>query len=356
MAWARGYAQYGGGPISNVVANRHVELAANGAALETQRAVFGRADPGGRAGLARGTARVGLTDALAGSGVGGQEWVDYVLGNGDPPSGSIPGHAAAASGGLSPSGTTTVEVNHTADVATYDLLAGGTGERRLDAFLDDAYAVDVRLATDVQTGYSEPRSLTEPAGDGWELNDTSERTSYEVADGTASAPAAGNGWHELATYRRVVLETTVAHREWTRENETATTVDRWSTRYRVGLRVVGIHRSEPGRFVGLYEVCERREDRSPRLAVVTRERAVVGRLRDRCRDIRRRCGRRLFVGWWVGARRVSVSVSVSAHASIASVVGSSAVSSSLSLESGTGITPDPTRSPRSRLLFVFQGR
>lgn len=245
MAWARGYAQYGGGPISNVVANRHVELAANGAALETQRAVFGRADPGGRAGLARGTARVGLTDALAGSGVGGQEWVDYVLGNGDPPSGSIPGHAAAASGGLSPSGTTTVGVNHTADVATYDLLAGGTGERRLDAVLDDAYAVDVRLATDVGTEYSEPESLTEPAGDGWELNDTSERTTYEVADGAASAPAAGDGWHELATYRRVVLETTVAHREWTRENETATTVDRWSTRYRVGLRVVGSHSAGP---------------------------------------------------------------------------------------------------------------
>lgn len=245
MAWARGYAQYGGGPISNVVANRHVELAANGAALETQRSVFGRSDPGGRAGLARGTARVGLTDALVGSGVGGQEWVDYVLGNGDPPSGSIPGRLDAASDRLSPAGSLSVGVNHTADVAAYDLLTGGTGERALDEVLDDAYAVDVRLGTNVRSVYSEREPMTDPEGDGWELNDTSERTTYEVAAGAATAPAVADGWHELATYRRVVSETTVAHREWVRENETATTVDRWSTRYRVGLRVVGSHSAGP---------------------------------------------------------------------------------------------------------------
>jgi hypothetical protein len=38
-----------------------------------------------------------------------------------------------------------------------------------------------------------------------------------------------------------VAERHVAHREWTRDNETRTTVDRWTTRYRVGLRVVGTH-------------------------------------------------------------------------------------------------------------------
>ncbi|NHN47450.1 hypothetical protein G9464_07555 [Halostella sp. JP-L12] len=241
MAWARGYAQYGGGPISNVVGNRHVELAANGAALETQRAVFGRADPAGRAGLARGTARVGLTDALAGSGVGGQEWVDYVLGNGDPPTGSVPGRVAALADRPSASTEMTVGVNRTADAATYDLLAGGDGERTLETVLDDAYAVDARLVTNVRPVYSEVEPPSEPDGEGWVLNDTERRRTYEVAEGSAVAPSLAEGYHELATYSRVVAETTVVHREWVRENETATTVDRRTTRYRVGLRVAGSH-------------------------------------------------------------------------------------------------------------------
>jgi hypothetical protein len=48
VAWARGYAQYGGAPIENVVSNQHVSLLTNGGVLGVQRSVFGESDPDGR--------------------------------------------------------------------------------------------------------------------------------------------------------------------------------------------------------------------------------------------------------------------------------------------------------------------
>ncbi|WP_312908835.1 DUF7286 family protein [Natronosalvus caseinilyticus] len=47
LAWARGYAQYAGMPVSEVIANRHVEVTANSAAYATQRGVFGTQDADG---------------------------------------------------------------------------------------------------------------------------------------------------------------------------------------------------------------------------------------------------------------------------------------------------------------------
>lgn len=65
-AWARGYAQYGGAPIENVVANRHVGVVTNGAVLSLQRSVFGRSDPDGRSAHARATAALAVTEVTGG--------------------------------------------------------------------------------------------------------------------------------------------------------------------------------------------------------------------------------------------------------------------------------------------------
>ncbi len=45
LGWARGYAQYGGAPITEVIANRHLEPITNHALYRTQQDVFGEADP-----------------------------------------------------------------------------------------------------------------------------------------------------------------------------------------------------------------------------------------------------------------------------------------------------------------------
>ncbi|MEY7850052.1 hypothetical protein AB7C87_12740 [Natrarchaeobius sp. A-rgal3] len=45
LTWARGLAQWGGAPISEVMANRHVELMANDATFDVQESTFGTTDP-----------------------------------------------------------------------------------------------------------------------------------------------------------------------------------------------------------------------------------------------------------------------------------------------------------------------
>ncbi|MEF8856257.1 MAG: hypothetical protein V5A16_02410, partial [Haloplanus sp.] len=72
VAWARGWGQYYGAPIANVVGNRHVETATNGAVLETQRAVFGRSDPAGRRAMRRAYAEFGVEEADAVTSVDGE--------------------------------------------------------------------------------------------------------------------------------------------------------------------------------------------------------------------------------------------------------------------------------------------
>ncbi|QWC19319.1 hypothetical protein [Halorubrum sp. 2020YC2] len=80
MAWARGYGQYAGAPVENVVANRHVELSTNAGIVRVQRDVFGTSDPDARGGVARATAQTGVTDLLSPTGVREASWTDAVLG------------------------------------------------------------------------------------------------------------------------------------------------------------------------------------------------------------------------------------------------------------------------------------
>jgi hypothetical protein len=65
VAWARGWAQYAGAPVANVLGNRHVELATNGGALAVQRATLGAGDPGGERAHRWAAARIATTDRPA---------------------------------------------------------------------------------------------------------------------------------------------------------------------------------------------------------------------------------------------------------------------------------------------------
>ncbi|MFB6114046.1 MAG: hypothetical protein ABEJ58_08095 [Halodesulfurarchaeum sp.] len=63
-AWTRGYAQYAGAPIQNVIANRHVEVLANRALLSQQAAVFGRSSRDARRATRRAATNVFVRDSL----------------------------------------------------------------------------------------------------------------------------------------------------------------------------------------------------------------------------------------------------------------------------------------------------
>ncbi len=67
VTWARGYAQYGGAPIENVLANRHVAVMANDALLAQQAAVFGQADRDSRRLTRRAAIDVAMRDGLRGA-------------------------------------------------------------------------------------------------------------------------------------------------------------------------------------------------------------------------------------------------------------------------------------------------
>jgi len=67
IAWIRGYAQYGGIPISTVLGTRHIEVSTNDALLAEQRTAFGDIDPDGHRGVVAAGKRVMTEDALAGT-------------------------------------------------------------------------------------------------------------------------------------------------------------------------------------------------------------------------------------------------------------------------------------------------
>ncbi|WP_336328173.1 DUF7286 family protein [Halovenus sp. HT40] len=63
LGWARGYAQYSGLPVTDVIANRHVVPSANDAVYRTQKDVFGAADPNLNNAIRRGWLCMAMHDA-----------------------------------------------------------------------------------------------------------------------------------------------------------------------------------------------------------------------------------------------------------------------------------------------------
>jgi hypothetical protein len=256
LAWARGYAQYGRAPIQNVVANRHVELAANGAVLREQRVAFGRSDPAGRRGLSWATARVGATDLLAGlNNQRGTDRTDELLAaaNQYQRKNPLPGGVAAdRSARAERNRTLSVGVNRTADRAFSDLVTGKNGTD-LDGTLRSAYAVDARLVAEVRTvdRESEERPVPASPGANWTLAESDVRTTTRVEAASGPPPGTPQGWHRLGHETRRVVRTHALVANWTRGNrtqgtDTRRTIQRWTETFTVRVGVAGDHRVGSG--------------------------------------------------------------------------------------------------------------
>ncbi|NEU57538.1 hypothetical protein [Halorussus sp. MSC15.2] len=243
LAWVRGYAQYGRAPIENVVANRHVELAANGGVLREQRAAFGRSDPRGRRALGWATARVGVTDLLtAANARRGTARTDQLL-------------AAAKDyqkrnpmpGGLTRDRNTSesklrVGVNRTADRAFAGLVTGENGTD-LTGVLRSAYTADARLVASVRKSDTEGDRNPSPdsPGPNWTLQSSEVRTTTGVESATGPPPGVPQGWHLLRYESRRVVRTSSLVADWVRGNETRRTVQRWTESFAVSVGVSGDH-------------------------------------------------------------------------------------------------------------------
>ncbi len=226
MAWARGAAQYGGAPIANVLANRHVALATNAGLLDRQRAAFGTADPAGRRALGVATARTGVRDLLLGRGTPPEvvEAIERGVDGLGAPQPVSPIGAAATDERLR------VGVNAAADAAFRDI--------DLNATARTVYAARVRLVADarlVREAAATPTRLP-----GWTLVSSRNSSERHVFSRPAS-PDAPAGWHALDAWgRRVVHERTTV-RKWRRGDETRVTRDTTERVSRVTLTLAGRH-------------------------------------------------------------------------------------------------------------------
>ncbi|MFC6862121.1 hypothetical protein ACFQGE_01450 [Halomicroarcula sp. GCM10025817] len=239
MAWARGYAQYGGAPIENVVANRHVALATNGALLGVQRSTIGRSDPDGRRALTEATAVTGVEDVIRGS--GGATLAGRVLDRTEyRPAAETISTVDRPTGAPDPETPVRVGLDETAVEAFRAVAAPG----QLDRTLREAYGVEVRLAaaTDRVSG-GRPGRPPSPGTD-WTLVDEETTRRTRVA-GTASATVDDpDGWHALEEFGRLVVREYARTAVWENGNETRTTATTSTERWHVSVAVLGRHEGE----------------------------------------------------------------------------------------------------------------
>ena len=270
MTWARGYGQYAGAPVENVLANRHVELSTNAGIVRTQRDVFGTSDPQARGGVARATARTGVTDLLKPTGVDEGSWTEAVL-NAPTPGGSDGARegtgpneidAAFESDDDRTDERTSVPVGRAADEGATRVYDG------LDAIIEEAYRVEARVETSTTrvVDGGRPTPPTPPsagasATDDWERVDLTRTERSPEVTGTgvpAGVPSGTVDPGERVSFGLATREATVervAVAEWKRVtvergpngsvvNETvhrATTRDAVTDRYRVRVSVSGEH-------------------------------------------------------------------------------------------------------------------
>ncbi|WP_262175690.1 DUF7286 family protein [Haloarcula laminariae] len=232
IAWARGYAQFGGAPIENVIANRHVSLATNGALLGVQRSVFGRSDPEGRQALTEATAAVGVNDIAAGSNSRlASEILDQV--NYRPASQNI------TTGARQPDEPLRVGVNGTADAAYRQV---GVPDA-LNATARDAYTVRASVVTERERLYGGRPDRPDPPGPDWRFVREIEGSDASIVDSVDSGVSVPSRWHALERWGRTVELTHTRRVIWKKGNNVRHTRAQRTERVHVSLALVGRHRN-----------------------------------------------------------------------------------------------------------------
>jgi len=235
IAWARGYAQYGGAGIENVVANRHVSLATNGALLGVQRSTFGRSDPAGRRALKEATAVTGIEDLIRGS--QGTALSTEILKQAQyrPVSETPP--RPTSTGSPSPTDSMTVGVNGTADTAFRSV----TEPSALNETLEDAYTVEVALETNKHRLGGGPPGTPPSPGTDWTLVADRMTTATETVGNASGRVATPDRWHTLETFSRTVERQYTRTAVWQNGSLRQRTTTSSTARYRVTVAVVGRH-------------------------------------------------------------------------------------------------------------------
>ena len=236
IAWVRGYAQYGGAPISTVLGVRHVEFATNDALLAEQRSVFGEPDPDGHRGVSAAGERVYTTDAIVGIG-GDEAWVDAVLAERNDLEADPPSKQPVGTWREEPDDTdVTVGINASADHAFAETI-GVAGADRLGEVIERVHTVEARVETS-STHSGRSRWGSRSPGGSWRLTSTSTDIDTSVRRLGSGGPSVA-GWTTIDAERHEVTVTRTTTRGWRDGNETTTTQLTEQNRYRVGVSTQG---------------------------------------------------------------------------------------------------------------------
>lgn len=234
LGWARGYAQYAGAPVTEVIANRHVEPAVNDALYRTQRDVFGATDPTLSNAVRRGWLCMAAQDAdslyegyTTNSAALGEricEHSQWVLG--DEHTGELPDAPGTVELlGEAPGMDTphTIGVNETAYLPLRTLLSGSGGQS-LDGIIERVFTVDGVLDADVST---EPFEFEheQPADGATVVTEHREHveTTVDPSTGTVDAHPKEAIFYEFADFEVTTTVREHATWEWTTPNGTAST-------------------------------------------------------------------------------------------------------------------------------------
>ncbi len=235
VVWLRGPLQYAGVPISNVLANRHVEVMANRALLDVQRTAFGREDGEGRTAYGRALARVGLEDVLSVAAKDAEKRANAVLQTPGASETVKVGKSAAMDAVDVPAQTVPVGVNATADRAFVDFADGSDGAS-LDATLRAAYASVARRDIDA-TVLDRTTAESGHAPENWTLAETTGDRDVDVGAAVEPADVLVDGQRAVQTYGRRVVVTERETRRYTEGNRSRSVVETTETTYRVSVGV-----------------------------------------------------------------------------------------------------------------------
>ncbi|WP_396610430.1 hypothetical protein ACH9L7_09225 [Haloferax sp. S1W] len=241
-AWTRGWSQYAGAPIDNVVTNDHAALAANAGVLLAEQQAFGATDRDARGALGRAAVQTGARGLLGQTGVPAAPELANALPAPNPtdkPANATPTHPTNR--------TLNSSVGPAADHALVAFLDGeGSGDHTesFDSVVTDAYRADAAVVAE-RTVEHEGDPMPRP-GDGWELVETTTDANTTVTSIPTRTPDTNVETVVVDSGSRLVTTTETTTRTWRRGNETVSAQARSTTRTRVHLAVVVDPQGVPG--------------------------------------------------------------------------------------------------------------
>lgn len=246
LTWARGFAQYRGAPLQNVLGNRHVGVLTNSAILDLQRAVFGRADPIGRQVLETEFERVAVEDLLSAA-TGGSTALSSLNDLRREPLDPATINDSIGSG-LAGDNNSTVPAPESAvriGAAAAADRAFVTIADRVDALVNRTYTATVRLDGRVAWRRGAlPQRPTRPGPD-WTLVGNETTREETVSSRSAETVPASGPSHVLAAYPRTVRVHVERTAVWQRGTQTRRTTSSSTIRAGVTVRLIGNHHGGP---------------------------------------------------------------------------------------------------------------